>query len=73
MEVVLSLVRWWGLEVVVLKGGCAFWVIGDWFGRSCFALALLGGFFIVLIFVSWLDRSCFALCLSVSVKVLLCL
>ena len=24
MAVVLSLVQWWGLEVVVLKGGCAF-------------------------------------------------
>ena len=27
MAVGLSLVQWWGLEVVVLKGGCAFWVL----------------------------------------------
>ena len=43
MVVVFNLVQWWGLEVVGLKGGCAFGVIGDWCGRSCFALALFGG------------------------------
>ena len=27
MAMVLSLVLWWGIGVVVLKGGCAFWVL----------------------------------------------
>ena len=41
MAVVLNWVQWWGLEVVVLKGGSAFWVFGDGFGRLCFALCLI--------------------------------
>ena len=27
MAVGLNWVQWWGSEVVVLKGGCAFWVL----------------------------------------------
>ena len=45
MAVVLNWLQWWGLDVVVLKGGCAFWVIPDCCDRSCYALALLGGCF----------------------------
>ena len=72
MAVVLNWVQWWGLEVVVLKGGCAFWVL--LIGESARASHLLDLALVYRFgFRFWLGRLCFALCLIVSVKVLLCL
>ena len=38
-----EMLLWWELLVEVLNVGCPFRVIGEWIGRSCFALALLVG------------------------------
>ena len=72
MAMVLSLVQWWGLEVVVLKGGCAFGLLE--IGADARASHLLyWAVFYRFDFRFRFGRLCFALCLIVSVKVLLSL
>ena len=58
-----------GIEI-----GCSFWVIGKYFGRSCFALAIICNIlfpvfsqsyfpaYFISLFVYWFGRLCFALC-----------